>query len=156
MNLLRSIKFWISLAVFLAVSAVLFIAYTRYESTIRENVQLKADLGSLKTAFEDQKKSTKAALDSIEEWKKSQLTLARDLEQYHLTQVEAGKKLEKLDELFAKHDLANLAAKKPGLIARRANAATANYSRLFECTTAPGGSCADSLGEAWKNSTTSP
>lgn len=58
----------------------------------------------------------------------------RDAQEARVAALEATRELERL---YANHNLEKLARRKPGLIERRANAATAELARLFTCTTDP-------------------
>lgn len=156
MKLISDLRFWVSLAVFLSISLVLGFAYTRYETTLRENAQLKQNVASLTSAVEEQRKSTAYALQAIDEWKLSQEKMAHELEDYRRNQAASGKRLEKLNELFAKHNLELLARKKPLAIQRRANAATAAFYGLLGCETDPDRSCRASSGASQDSTATRP
>lgn len=55
----------------------------------------------------------------------------------------ASKTITELREKLRKHDLANLARAKPGLVERRVNRGTADALRMFECITDPALPCPD-------------
>lgn len=143
MGILKSIKLWVSLAVVSTVLGLVYLGYTHYQNLLSENATLKTNVSKLETAVEDQKAATDEALSAVEEWKLAQEEFSQALNELRQTQEQASAEIGRLNDLFAEHDLGKLAARKPGLIERRANGATDRAFRMLQCASGDRGSCPD-------------
>lgn len=141
MGILSSARLWVSLAVVSAVLGLSYLGYTHYQNLLSENATLKTNVSKLETAVEEQKLATDDALSAIQEWKQAQEEFSQALSDLRQNQQQASARMGRLNDLFAEHDLSNLAARKPGLIERRANDATADAFRMLQCASGDSGSC---------------
>lgn len=143
MGILSNVRLWVSLAVVSTVLGIVYLGYTHYQNLLSENATLKTNVSQLETAVEEQKLATDDALSAIEEWKLAQEGFSQALTELRQTQQQASAEIGRLNGLFAEHDLGKLAARKPGLIERRANAATDRAFRMLQCASGDRGSCPD-------------
>lgn len=89
-----------------------------------ERDDLVEQKGALTLALDTQKGATDAAVKNAEAWRVSAEGFKTALDDMAKADTEATKQLRRLNDVLAKHDLGELARKKPGLIERRANAAS--------------------------------
>lgn len=100
-----------------------------------DNDTLHENNGKLEVLFQTQKAATDALKKNIDRFANAltdQAKLTNDLAKF---QTEAGRTLQRMNDVFAKHDFQKLLDKKPGLIIRRVNNAIADINRMFECET---------------------
>lgn len=108
--------------------------------------------GSLEVSLATQKLATFAAKQAVENWKASAENFQAVLAEMTKVQKEATNETRRLNETFTKHNLANLAKKKPGLIEARINNGTADMLKLLEDATS--GLSTDGTSTTGKTSTT--
>lgn len=138
---LKGWRFWLSLTVLSAVLVTIYLGYSHYEKMVEENGVLKETVGKLKKDVDMISASNENAISTVGRWADSQKKFDDELRQLSTAQRENSQRLSEINELFAEHDLAELAARKPGLIERRVNAATARSIRMLKCTSGGGESC---------------
>jgi len=114
---------------------ILLGAWTHYNTVVSERDLLAQNNAVLTEAFEREQEATKklqALLDkAYEKFDRFEATL----EDFSENQKTARKELEALNGKFRKHDLEELAKKKPGLIEDRLNDGTRDTFRMLEEST---------------------
>ncbi len=90
--------------------------------------------------WKDAQATTQASLDSalkgVEAFQNAMTVYGERLKALSSVQSAASRRLEEIDDVFAKHDFQRLLDAKPGLILRRVNSGSRNNQRMFECATA--------------------
>lgn len=119
---------------------LLWLVYTAWQDMSHENRTLVANQATLESAVSEQNSTIQQAVGALDEWKQDRAEFQDTLLALQTTQVEASQEARELNRLLAKHDLTELTKRKPGLLERRANRATAESLRLLECATGAGGS----------------
>lgn len=112
--------------------------YTGLQEQIRRleisNAQLM-DRNALQQSAIDQQQ------DAIGKWQQEQERLVKQMEDLNKLAQQASKEVDRLNEIFSKHNLDRLSRRKPGLIEKRINDGTARASRMLECSTGKASSC---------------
>lgn len=131
----------------LAVVTIIGLGYRHYTGLIDSVATLTANNAQLETAVGQQKQTIAAQQDAIGEWQQSQDELLSRVDELQAVAEEAAKETRRLNDIFARHDLTELARRKPGLIERRINSGTRAAGRMLECASgARGADCPDGAG----------
>lgn len=93
------------------------------------------------TALIQQKEITLRAKDvynqelsnTMNEWEESQRQLVEAIEKLRVVSIESNTETRRLTDVFSKHNMAKLAAKKPSLIEERINSGTVIAFRMLRC-----------------------
>lgn len=98
----------------------------------------------LELAVEEQKAAIELALANAEDWQKAYEDLELMYEELAGVHERASAEVNRLQDIFARHDLSALALARPGLIEQRINAGTADALSMLERASAgdlldPGG-----------------
>ena len=107
----------------------------------------------IETALTVQKGATQAAMTAVDAWKSSAETLQKSLDAMTENQKLANKEKERLNDIFAKHNLETLAKAKPNLVARRVNAGSASMLRMLESASGGDSTIGDSSTKGKTNPT---
>jgi hypothetical protein len=103
-----------------------------YKTLVAERAELEAAHALVASELEGQQElHTNYVISADNQLKQLQFDLNQLGDQY----VEERERSEKLSKLFGRHDLANLATKKPGLIGNRVNAGTSRMWNTLEEST---------------------
>lgn len=121
---------------------VCYLGYNHYTGLIEANAALRENNANLETAIELEKQAFEAAQKSIEEHEQVINQFEADIEHLQVVIQDASRQTRRVNDVFASHDLTMLAYEKPGLIANRINAGTAQLLTALECATGSSdGSC---------------
>ncbi len=124
------------LVAIIGAAALLFaiwLGYRHYTNMIETINVLRADNAQLTTAVDLQDETIKAQQGVIGDWKDSHQELVGRMDQLYTLADKAATETRRLNDIFSKHDLGRLAARKPGLIERSINNGTADVLRMLEC-----------------------
>jgi hypothetical protein len=121
---------WLVIGVLVATVAV--VSWRHYTSLLDAKTELTSERDKALGRAE-------AAEGTINQWSASQAQQAQALRDLAAAQREAGNYSKGLIDVLSKHDLAALAASKPGLVEARVNAGTERALRMLEQSTTPGG-----------------
>jgi len=135
MGILKNWKLFAGGALVLAFLALIGVGYFHYTSLLSSVESLAVKNSQLETKVGLQKEEILAQERAIDEWVEAQKELQERLQKLQLVAENATKESRRLNEIFSKHNLGELAKKKPGLIQSRLNAGTANLFRMFKCET---------------------
>ncbi|KFH18443.1 hypothetical protein ELZ19_07030 [Brucella abortus] len=128
----------------LAVVTIIGLGYVHYNGLVDERDRLRTERAQLETAVRLQDQTLDAQAEALEEWQEAHRGLLARFEEMQRVADEAHAETRRLHALFSQHDLADLAARRPGLIERRINAGTTRIGRMLECASgAPGPDCPD-------------
>lgn len=119
----------------LAIVTVVGLGYRHYTSLLEERAALRVEVAQLNNAVELQKKVIAQKDEAIAAWRKKLEAAQEAYKQMEEAQRLAVKELERINDLFAKHDLSKLLQRKPGLLERRINDAIDRARRMFRDAT---------------------
>lgn len=126
----------------LTVVTIIGIGYHHYTGLLETVQVLNGDNTRLRMAHDLQKNTIAVQRKTIAEWRASQAKLIARTAEIQQVADRATEETRRLNGLFSKHDLTNLALRKPGLIERRINAGTRGALRLLRCASgAEGADC---------------
>lgn len=108
---------------------------------------LKSERDQLKQANEAQQKVIEDAMAAIGDWKNFVSTTEAVLEGMKQNQLAVETEKRRINEIFAKHDIGELAKKKPGLVESRINLGSRDITRMLECKSGAVAKCGASSGE---------
>lgn len=129
----------------LAVVTTIGLTYRHYTGLLSKVETLQTNNTRLQTAVDEQTATIDAQEQAISEWQESQDELIARVEELQRIAQEANREVRRLNGIFSRHDLTELARKKPGLIERRINDGTDRIGRMLHCATgAEGEDCAGS------------
>lgn len=137
---LNTVAYWIIgalLALLLAAGGVVWWLNSSKNEVIKDN-------GRLELALTTQQGATKSAMIAVDAWKTAADKLQADLEAMAQNQADANEEIRRLNDVLAKHKLAELAKAKPGLVGNRVNAGTARMLGLLTAASSGYGSLGDS------------
>lgn len=121
--------------------AALFLGYWHYTSLLNQITDLRHQAVGMRLEKELLESKAQHQAQVIQEWQDHEVevqdTINRLMENIQTAKAER----DRLNELFAKHDMERLADRKPGLIERRVNRAVAERLRMLECLTGNQASC---------------
>ncbi len=109
--------------------------YFHYTSLVSERDLLAQNNVILQQAFETEQIATNKLRDQLDEAHEQFYVVQESIQEMAENQANARNELEELNGKFRKHDLEELAKKKPGLIERRLNDGTDNINRMLEEST---------------------
>ena len=121
------------------IAFIIWLGYHHYAKTVEANAVLRANQAQLELALKTEQARGESARKVIDEWKREQEERERALQDMAKHQKKAMTEIEKLREMFAKHDLEKLAREKPEFVQRLVNAGTRRFNRLFECSASRSG-----------------
>ena len=84
-------------------------------------------------AIKAKDKINEKILTTIDKWDAAQQELIQKMEELKNVSEEANKETRRLTDVFSKHNLTKLAARKPSLIEKRINRGTVAAFRVLEC-----------------------
>lgn len=121
-----------------AIAAVIgWLAWDNYTLSAQRDSLLQEN-GAQRTAIEVQQQTIDDAVGAIEEWREQMTRLQGQLTELARVQQEATSETRRLNDVFARHDLARLARARPGLVERRVNSGTADALRMLEVASGGG------------------
>ncbi len=124
---------WIKMAVGAAILLVVGLAFRHYTGLVDAKAQLSAQVAQITLAL-DVEQATVAQLEAnIEEWAEAQERLRATLIAQTKAAAVAREETERINDIFARHDLGKLARAKPGLIESIINRGTTDILRMLEC-----------------------
>lgn len=107
-----------------------------YVTNLQESVSdLVVKNSVLEQALETEKANVQTALNVNMRTQQELNDLSNAVAEMNTIQMKASEELERINDIFSKHNFGDLAQRKPGLIERRVNDGTANSIRLLECAT---------------------
>jgi len=127
-----SMKMWIVGLAGLAIVTAITLGYSHYTSIVADLAVSKANEVKLELAIDVQKDTIVAVQENAADWKDAYAALEAQAEVVRQIAVEAQAEQERLNGLFAEHDLNELAGAKPGLIESRLNSGTARIGCMLE------------------------
>lgn len=122
---ISTIKIYVMLAIVVAVGTMVAGFYWYYQDSQKRIMTLMANQAKLETAVEIQEQTIK---QQQEDMARQAEALQFVNEQYEKAQQDN----QRLSDKLSKHELGHLAEKKPGLIEKTINRASANAARCFE------------------------
>lgn len=138
----------------LLIVGLLTAGYFHYKGLVANLKTLEANAVKMDLAVEIQHKTIGVFKKSIDSWETSQNELIAQMEELKNVSEQAAAERGRLGKIFAKHNIAKLAARKPGLIEKRINRGTAHALSLFECATQGGIDCESDPGKTTRSKTT--
>lgn len=121
-----------------ALLGTLGVAYASYRSVVGDVKELTRENAQVKLVTELQAAQITHQTEVVKEWQVAQEILVTQYAELTATTIQAKQERERLHALFSRHNLGDLASKKPGLIQNRINRGTIDLFRMFECATRPG------------------
>ena len=142
----------------LLIVGLLTAGYFHYKGLVANLETLEANAVKMNLAVETQHKTIGVFKKSINIWATSQNELIARMEELKNVSEQAATDRDRLGKIFAKHDIAKLAARKPGLLEKRINRGTATAISVLECATKGGIDCKPGSGKTTrpKTSTSKP
>lgn len=137
----------------LLIAAILAATYWHYTGLVEDKAALSREVGQLETDLAMERGNVTTLQASRKEWVRSAAASQAQAEATKKLEAEARAQLDRLNDIFAKHDLYRLALRKPGLIERRANDGTDRVFAAIECASGRIESCPDPEPTAQTNST---
>jgi len=119
----------------LAIVTTIGLAYRHYTGLLDTVATLQTNNELLTAAVDEQNNTIDAQQDAIEEWQTSQDDLLARVEELQQVAIDAGAEVRRLNGIFARHDLTELARQRPGLIENRINDGTDRIGRMLHCAT---------------------
>ena len=133
--------------VVVAIGGIITAASLHYRGLLKDNAELKKTVAVQETALAAERQINDDLQEAIDLWELRMEELEGMIAEVQDVATEARAEQRRLVQIFGEHDVEKLARKKPGLIANRFNAGTANLHRMLECETG-GGSDVDCGREA--------
>jgi len=115
--------------------------YFHYKGLLKENEILKVNERSLKDAIKHQGGAITALQNNVGSWEKAEKKRIKEMEEIKNVSEQSAKERNRLAKILAKHDIGEIAVRKPGLLEKRLNRGTADALSLFECATEGGDTC---------------
>lgn len=143
MILSSKLKLYLSLGALVAILASVYLGYTHYQNLLDEKTAQADRIARLEEKAAAQDAVIQQAKTAIDKWEKSQVEFQRSLNDLRDVQQDSAAEIGKLNGIFSRHNLAQLAAKKPKLIESRVNAATARSFRMLQCFSGDQSLCSD-------------
>ena len=140
--------------VLVAVSTTIFLGYHHYTSLIDDVRVLSVNNAELKTAVDLQKDTIEQQGAALGEWSAAQTLLVVRVEELQQVAEDAAQETRRLNDVFSRHDLTDLAQRRPGLIERRINTGTDSALGMLECISSEAVDCSGGDREAPGTSTT--
>lgn len=131
-------------------------AYWHYTGLLEDINQLREDRVVLQLQVAGKDAAIKDRDGAITEWKAAVDEIQIQTDEAWRVADEARAHVRRLEDVFAGHDLTELAKKKPGLIERRINSGTADVLRMLECASGETFSCSDTDGRSSVGQTGAP
>lgn len=126
-----------------AIGTIIFLGYQHYTGLIEDNATLRTNNATLETAIGLQENTIAAQTEALVTWQDAQAEMLRNAERMQEVATMATAQMRLFNDLFAKHNLEELALAKPALLERRLNSGTADMLRMLECASgADGDDCA--------------
>ena len=122
-----------------AVATTITLAYRHYEGLLEQVSSLTGEKAKLETTLASKEATISTLKDRVGEWDSAYKKLEQAQAALNRSHQEALDEVNRINELLAKHDFGVLARRKPGLVERRVNGATARALRLLECASDPAG-----------------
>ena len=116
----------------LAIVTSITLGYSHYTGLVSDLEVSKANQARLELAVDVQTETIAAAQKNATDWQDAYAALEAQAEVVRQIAVEAQAEQERLNDIFAEHDLGALAGAKPGLIENRLNSGTARIICLLE------------------------
>lgn len=135
------IKQYIMAGAALAIVTGIFFGVRHYEGVLSDLEVARANEAKLELAVETQKDAIDAAVENANDWQSAYAELQEQAAVLRQIATEAQAEQERLNDLFAEHNITDLAIAKPGLIENRLNSGTDRIGRLLECASGRTGSC---------------
>ena len=132
-SMLSSIKGYAIGAAFLV--PILAFMWLQNKSLTAANEAYISKVQQQDLAIKAKDKVNESILDAIDEWEFAQHKLLKTIEELKKVSLESKHETRKLTDVFSKHNLGKLAARKPTLIEKRINRGTADALRMLECAT---------------------
>lgn len=153
LGLLKNWKLIGLLVLVVGLGLSLWAAYAHYQGLIHSVDELTNENAKVRMLTEIQSIHVTQQKTALHEWKKAQDELVKNYHELSKVTTESRKETSRLHDIFTKHNLGALAAKKPGLIERRINSGTLANFRMLECQTGHNPSC---IGDFKTGSKTNP
>lgn len=107
-----------------------------YNSVLLAKVEFQAkQIQAKEIAIQQKERVNEEYRKTVAKWSESQAKLVATMQQLSDVSQASNKQIRKLNDVFSKHDLGNLALQKPRLIEKRINSGTIDNFRLLECST---------------------
>jgi len=137
---LSTIKMVVFGGAIVAVVTAVGLGYRSYTNLQVQVSTLKADNAVKEVALSIQNETIGAQANALGAWKLSQSLLVERVTQLKTEYETARKEVDRLNGIFSRHNLTELAKAKPQLIENRINAGSASIGRMLECATTNNGS----------------
>jgi len=126
------LKFIIAGVLALATVTIIGLGYRHYTGLLETVSVLTENNTKLTTAVDLQRTTIAVQGEAIGEWQSAQGTLVARMEELQRVAHKATKETRRLNGIFARNNLTELAVRRPGLIERRINTGTARIGCLLE------------------------
>jgi len=123
-----------------ALSGIIYFYVTGLQNDVKT---LTANNATLELSVKTQGETIQAQEDNIVRWEEAQAAMQVQLEAMARVATEARSESRRLQNVFANHNLEELARRKPTLIERRINSGTDDSIRLLECASSGRSNCSD-------------
>ena len=119
----------------LLLMSVVGLAYKHYTGLVEELSDAKVLQSELSIALKSNEVLNEKMNEAIDQWSISQDEYKKELNALRKVAVDSQRGVRELNDILSRHDLQDLAFKKPGLIERRINDGTSRAFSLLECAT---------------------
>lgn len=116
----------------LAILAIVGLFYWHYTGLLGDLSDLRAERDRLKTAVELQDRTIAAQRSAIDEWQAHSDRLVSRMDELARVSRAARAETRRLNELFSKHDIGELAEGRPGMVEDRVNSGSDRARCLLE------------------------
>lgn len=142
--LFSNVKIWLVGIAVVAVVTSIGLGYKHYSGLLATVDVLTATNAKLETSISVQGVTIDAQESALGVWQNSQANLLARVDEMLIASTEATSEARRLHEIFAQHDLSELAKAKPGLIENRINSGSDRIGSLLECASGSSDpSCSD-------------
>ncbi len=117
----------------IGILATVGVLLAHYTGLVRDNARFKEEVKGLTAAIEAQELTISEQRSTIDDWVSSTRDMEMDLVRLKAAEAEANAEAQRLQELFAEHDLQNLLNRRPETVLRLANGGTDRIGRMLEC-----------------------
>lgn len=125
---------YIKMMGFVSVGLAIMFAFNHYTSILNEKDNLEIEKRNLELALKSEQEVNKQFKLAIEEWKDSNKKILNAANELRQISINANREVNRLNGIFAKHDIGKLAEGKPSAIENVINNGTADAFKLLECS----------------------
>jgi hypothetical protein len=119
------------------IAGILYAGYRHYTGLLDDLGQLREDRAALAAGLQTSEQSVVTLTEALDDWKRQAEQARAHQEELEQTARRATAENRRLNEIFARHDLTQLARARPGLIESRINDGTERVLGLLACASDP-------------------